>query len=105
MDEILDHSVGVGMIHIETIEFAVGGKVDAGLPLEVEHYPRRVEQRLLARQGREPIGNRIRPNGGRENSRRVRRGHDRIITALRRWTIAKVFRRAVWRSYSTGTTR
>src|SRR2546427_13017 len=69
--EILDHAVGIGMIHIETIQFTVGGQVNARLALEIENDARGVEQRLLAGQGREPVRDGIRADGGGEDARRV----------------------------------
>jgi len=36
------HPVSIGMVHVETIQFAVGGQVNAGLTLEVEHDARGV---------------------------------------------------------------
>src|SRR5205809_2190918 len=63
------------MIHIETIQFTVGGKVDTGLTLEVEHDARGVEQRLLAGQRREPVRDGIRADRGGEDARRVARVH------------------------------
>ena len=71
VDEILDHSIGVGMIHIESIEFTVRRQIDARLPLERKHSARGVEQCLFAWQRREPVGDRIRTNGGGEDARRV----------------------------------
>jgi hypothetical protein len=53
--EVIDHPVGVGMIHIEAIQFAIGGQVNARLTLEVKHNARRVDQRLLARQRCQPV--------------------------------------------------
>jgi hypothetical protein len=38
------------MIHIESIEFPISRKVDAGLTLDIEYNSRRVHHRLLARQ-------------------------------------------------------
>ena len=42
-DEILDHAVGIGMVDVEAVEFAIGGQVDAGLALNVENHARGVE--------------------------------------------------------------
>ena len=57
-DEVLDHAVGIGMIDVEAVEFAVGGQVDARLALRVEDDARGVEARLLAGQRGQPVGNR-----------------------------------------------
>ncbi len=73
-DEVLDHAVGVGMVDVEAVEFAVGGQVDAGLALDVEDHAGGVEARLLAGQGGEPVGN-------RDRSRRWWSG-SRVRTAL-----------------------
>ena len=63
-DEILDHSIRVGMIDVEAVELAIGWKIDARLPLQIENYPHRVGSRLIARQRSEPVGYRVRTNSG-----------------------------------------
>ena len=54
--EVLDHPVGVGMVDVEPIQLAVGGEIDAGLPLEIEDDARGIDQGLLGRQRRELSG-------------------------------------------------
>ena len=82
-DEVLDHAVGIGMIHVEAVEFAIGGQVDAGLPLDVEDDARGVQTRLLAGQRGQPFGNRVGADGGSENRWLTR--HDQIdATSLTR---------------------
>ena len=49
-DEVIDHAVGIGMVHVETVEFAIGGQIDACLALNAEDDARRVETRLFAGQ-------------------------------------------------------
>ncbi len=70
--EVIDHAVGVGMIDIEAVEFAIRGQVDSGLPLNVEDDARGVEARLLAWQGGQPVGNRVTTDSGGED-RGIRR--------------------------------
>ncbi len=67
-DEILDHPVGVGMIDVEAIKLAVGRQVDPGLSLNIEYNTRRIDHRLLARKGGEPVGRRIGADGGGEDA-------------------------------------
>src|SRR5213078_2821276 len=55
--------------------FTVGGQVNAGLTLEIEHNACGVEQRLLAGQRRKPIRDRIRADRGGEDARRAARVH------------------------------
>ena len=66
-DEILDHAVGIGMVHVEAVEFAIGGQVDAGLALNVEDHARGIETRLLAGQRGQPIGDRVGADGSGED--------------------------------------
>ena len=66
-DEVFDHAVGIGMIDVEAIEFAVGGQIDARLALRVEDDARGIEARLLAGQRRQPVGNGIGADGGGED--------------------------------------
>ena len=54
-EEVFDHPVGIGMIDVEAIEFAIGGQIDARLALRVEDDAGGIEPRLLAGQGRQPI--------------------------------------------------
>ena len=54
-EEILDHAVGVRVIGIEAIDFAFGGEVYAGLPLDIENDARGIGARLLAGQRGKPI--------------------------------------------------
>ena len=35
-DEVFDHAVGIGMIDVEAVQFAVGRQIDSGLPLQTE---------------------------------------------------------------------
>jgi hypothetical protein len=65
--EIFDHAVGLGMIGIEAIEFAVADKIDPGALLGMEHDAGRIDQRLLARIRNQPIGDRIRTDQRRED--------------------------------------
>jgi hypothetical protein len=58
------------MIDIESVQLTVGRQVDTGLPLNVEHDTRGVDERLFTRQRRQPVGYRIRPDGCRQNSGR-----------------------------------
>jgi hypothetical protein len=67
-DEIFDHAVRVGVIDVEAVEFAIGRKIDPGLPLDVEDDASRVDDRLFARQGGEPIRDRVGADGRRENA-------------------------------------
>ena len=67
-NEVFDHAVGVGVVDVETVELAVGGKVDASLVLDVENYARGVNDGLLGRKGREPVWNRIGTDGGGEDA-------------------------------------
>ena len=67
--EVLDHAVGLGVVDVEARELAVAHHVDAGLLLGVQHHARRVDHRLLAGIGGEPIGNRIGPDHGRQDAR------------------------------------
>ena len=46
-DEILDHPIGIGMIHVEAVQLAVGGQIDARLALDIEHYARGIQPRLI----------------------------------------------------------
>jgi hypothetical protein len=68
------------VIHVEPVQFTVGRQVDAGLPLKVEHHAGGVQQRLLARQGGQPVGDRIRSDRRRQNPRRLL--HDGSIPQL-----------------------
>ena len=67
--EILDHPVGLGMVHVEAVELAVADEIDAGLLLRVDDDARRVDHRLLGRQRAEPVGKRIRADDGRLDAR------------------------------------
>ena len=66
-EEVFDHAVGIGMIDVEAIEFAIGGQIDARLALRVEDDAGGIEPRLLAGQGRQPIRNGIAAHGGGED--------------------------------------
>ena len=61
--EIVDHPVGIGMVDVEAVEFAVGWQVDASLALNVEDDAGGIGAGLFAGQGREPVRNRIGTNG------------------------------------------
>ena len=65
--EVVDHAVGVGMIDVEAVELAVGRQIDAGLPLDVEDHAGRVDERLLAGECGQPLGDGIRSDGRGEN--------------------------------------
>lgn len=67
-DEILDHAVRVGMVDVETVKFAVGRKVDAGLGLDVEHDAGGVDDGLLGGERGEPVRDRIGADGGGEDA-------------------------------------
>ena len=67
-EEVFDHAVGIGMIDVEAIEFAIGGQIDARLALGVEDDAGGIEARLLAGQGGQPIRNGIAAHGGSEDS-------------------------------------
>ena len=51
-NKIFDHSVGVGVIHIEPIEFTVRRQINARLALKIKNNPRSVDDRLLTGQSR-----------------------------------------------------
>ena len=70
--EVVDHPVGIRMTDVEAIELAVGGQIDARLPLNVEDDTRGVDQRLFARQGCQPVGHWIRADRRGEDPRRRR---------------------------------
>jgi hypothetical protein len=63
-DEVLDHAVGVRMVHVKAVQFAVGGQVDGGLALNIEDHARGVEASLFAGQRDEPVGSGVGANGG-----------------------------------------
>jgi hypothetical protein len=65
--EVIDHSVGIGMIDVEAVEFAIGRQVDRGLALDVEYDARGIETRLFARQRRQPIWDGVGTDGGGED--------------------------------------
>ena len=69
--EILDHTVGLGMIGVEAIELAVAHEIDPGALLHVEDDARGIDQRLLARVGDEPLGHRIGADESRQDARRA----------------------------------
>src|SRR5690606_4830956 len=61
--EIVDHPVRVRVVGIESIELAVGWKIDARLPLRGEDDAGGIDQRLFAWKCREPFGDRIGADG------------------------------------------
>ena len=60
--EILDHPVGFGMVDVEPVQLSVRHQVDPRQFLGVEHDRRRVPQRLLAGERRQPVRDRITPD-------------------------------------------
>jgi hypothetical protein len=54
-DEVFDHAVGVGVVDVEAIKLAVGDDIDAGEFLGFENNLGRINQRLLARRGHQPV--------------------------------------------------
>jgi hypothetical protein len=50
-DEVFDHAVGVRVVRIEAVEFAVGRQVDAGVLLGGDDHRGGVDDGLLAGQG------------------------------------------------------
>ena len=67
-DEIFDHAIRVGVVDVETVKFAVGGEVDAGLGLDVEYDAGGVDDGLLGGECGEPVRNRIGADGGGEDA-------------------------------------
>ena len=49
------------MIDVEAVELAVGDQVDSRLLLRRDHDARRVDERLLRRRAREPVGSGYEP--------------------------------------------
>ena len=66
-DEVIDHAVGVGMVDVEPVQFAIGRQIDAGLALQVEAHTRGIHTRLLAGQCRQPVRHGVGADGGGEN--------------------------------------
>lgn len=64
LDEVLDHPVGVGMIEVVAVEFAVGGEVNSGRFLEVDDDAGGVEEGLLVGEGEKPVDGREGAHGG-----------------------------------------
>ena len=62
-DEVLDHAVGVWVVDVEAVQLAVGGQVDAGLALGVEHHAGGIDEGLLGGQGLEPFRDGIGADG------------------------------------------
>ena len=58
-DEVLDHPVGIGMVHVEPVQLAIGGQVDASPTLNVEDHARGIQTRLLAGQDSQPFRDRV----------------------------------------------
>ena len=69
-NEILDHTVGLGVIDVEAIELSIADKIDACGFLRTDDGARGVDQRLLGRRRDEPVGHRIRADDGCEDARR-----------------------------------
>ena len=66
-EEVVDHAVGIGMVDIEAVEFAIGWQVDTGLALDVEDYARGIGAGLFTGQRGEPVGDRIGADGSGED--------------------------------------
>ncbi len=64
-DEVLDHPVRVRVVDVEPVQLPVGHHVDPGHLLGLEHDACGVDQRLLARQGGEPVGDGVGADDGR----------------------------------------
>ena len=45
--EVINHAVGIGMIDIKSIEFAVGRQINTCLALHVKYHARGIQERLL----------------------------------------------------------
>jgi hypothetical protein len=56
------------MIDVEPRELAVAHEIDAGALLRMDDDARRVDQRLLGRQGDEPLGHRIGADDGGQDA-------------------------------------
>jgi hypothetical protein len=74
-DEVLDHPVGLGMVEVEAVELAVADDVDARRFLGGDDDARGVDQSLLGRRRREPVGHRVGADDRGLDSRRS--GHAR----------------------------
>ena len=66
--EVLDHAVGVRMIDVEAVQFAVGGKIHPSVTLGGEYDAGGVDEALLVWIGGEPIGNGVGSDGGDLNA-------------------------------------
>ena len=69
LHEVLDHAIGLGMVHVEARKLSVADEVDAGLLLRMKHDPRRVDHGLLRGKRYEPFRHRIGADDGGKNSR------------------------------------
>ena len=99
VDEVFDHPVGVGMIDVEAVEFAISGEVDAGLALKIEDDARGVDERLFAGQCGKPIRDRIGADRGRQDSRYFSQIHYQccwIITKEPQGLRINLFRPPTW---------
>jgi len=70
-NKILDHAIGVGMVDVEAVKFAVGGQIDSCAALGVDDDGSRIKDRLFARQGREPVDRGVRADSGGKDFRGV----------------------------------
>src|SRR5437016_3225725 len=60
------------MIDVETIQFPIGGHVDARVPLNIKDHARGIDARLLTRRKYKPFGNGIGTDGRGQDFSRVR---------------------------------
>ena len=56
------------MIDVKTVQFSVGGQIDARLPLDIKDHARRIKAGLLGGMSDKPVGDWIRPDSGCQNS-------------------------------------
>lgn len=63
-DKVFNHTVGVRMIDVEAVEFAVGGEIDAGVALDVEDNAGGVDDGELAGERGEPFRHGVGTDGG-----------------------------------------
>ena len=62
--KVFDHAVGVGMIDVKAVQFAVGRQIDSCIALGGEDNAGGIHEGLFVRVGGKPIGNGIGTNGG-----------------------------------------